>query len=110
MPPDVVPPSFFLVKAYGGSPPPVDQPGLVELLKSKFVVGGEDGSGGGDGGDGGDGGGGGGEGGEGGEVGGEGGGGGGEGGEGGEGGGGSTAPPPQAQHMVLKEKSASSAF
>ena len=39
--------------------------------------------------------------------GGEGGDGGGDGGEGGEGG---KAPPPQAQHMVLKEKSASSAF
>ena len=39
--------------------------------------------------------------------GGEGGDGGGDGGEGGEGG---KAPPPQAQHMVLEEKSASSAF
>ena len=64
------------MKAYGGSPPPFDQPGLVALLKSKTVVGCE---GGGEGGEGG-------EGGQGGEGGGEGGEGGGEGGEGGEGG------------------------
>ena len=28
----------FLVNAYGGSPPPVDQPGLVALLKSNVRV------------------------------------------------------------------------
>ena len=63
---DGVWPSFF-VKAYGGSPPPFDQPGLVALLKSKAVVGcdgGEGGEGGGVGGVGGVGG----EGGGGGEV------------------------------------------
>ena len=46
MPLDGVPP-FVLVKAYGGSPPPFDQPRLVALLKPKAVVGCE---GGGDGG------------------------------------------------------------
>ena len=35
-----------LVKLYGGSPPPVDQPGLEEVSKSNFVVGGDDGEGG----------------------------------------------------------------
>ena len=28
----------FLVNAYGGLPPPVDQPGLVALLKSNVVA------------------------------------------------------------------------
>jgi hypothetical protein len=41
------------VKAYGGSPPPFDQPGLVALLKSKTVIGDEGGEGGVVGGDGG---------------------------------------------------------
>ena len=68
MPLDGVGP-FVFVKAYGGSPPPFDQPGLVALLKSKAVVGCE-----------------GGESGEGDRCGGEGGGVGGEGGDGGEGG------------------------
>ena len=46
-------PSVFL-KAYGGSPPPFDQPGIVALLKSKTVVGCDGGSeGGGEGGEGG---------------------------------------------------------
>ena len=47
------------MKAYGGSPPPFDQPGLVALLKSKTVVdcnGGGEGGEGGKGGEGGDGG------------------------------------------------------
>ena len=43
MPLDGVGPSVFS-KAYGGSPPPVDQPGLVALLKSKVVVGCNNGS------------------------------------------------------------------
>ena len=63
MPEDGVLPSF-LVKAYGdasGSPPPVNQPGLVAMVpaksKPKIVLGGSDGgSGGGDGGRGGSGG------------------------------------------------------
>ena len=36
MKPDV-PPSLLL-KAYGGLPPPVDQPGLAALLKSNIVL------------------------------------------------------------------------
>ena len=61
MPLDGVRPSVF-VKAYGGSPPPFDQPGLMALLKSKAVVGCDGGGEGGEGGDGGGGGEGGGEG------------------------------------------------
>ena len=63
---DLVPPSL-LVNAYGGSPPPFDQPGLVALLKSKVVVGCDGGGEGGEGGVGGKGGAGGGDGGEGGD-------------------------------------------
>ena len=37
MPVDGVPPSL-LVKAYGGLPPPFDQPGLAAVLKSNVVV------------------------------------------------------------------------
>eukprot|EP00964_Phaeocystis_antarctica_P089737 scaffold57308_cov59-Phaeocystis_antarctica.AAC.3 len=90
-------------KAYGGSPPPVDQPGFVPLLKSKVVVGCDGGSGGGDGGDGG--------------------GGGGEGGEGDEGGGGNEcdaggglvggrldaalAPPSSARSMLVRIRAGS---
>ena len=59
-----VPPLDRQVKANGGFPPPVDQPGVVEVLKSKAIVpgaiGGDAGGGGGGGGLGGDGGGGGG--------------------------------------------------
>ena len=47
MPLDGVPP-FVLVKAYGGSPPPFDQPRLVALLKPKAVVGCEGGGEGGE--------------------------------------------------------------
>ena len=43
------------MKAYGGSPPPFDQPGLVALLKSKTVVDCDRGGEGGEGGDGDDG-------------------------------------------------------
>jgi hypothetical protein len=46
VPLDGVPP-FVLVKAYGGSPPPFDQPRLVALLKPKAVVGCEGGGEGG---------------------------------------------------------------
>ena len=67
MPLVCVGPTVF-VKAYGGSPPPVDQPGLVALLKSKVMVGCDGGGESGEGGEGG----GGGEGGEGGGEGGEG--------------------------------------
>ena len=49
MPLDGVRPSVFS-KAYGGSPPPVDQPGFVVLLKSKVVVGCDVGGGGDEGG------------------------------------------------------------
>ena len=35
-----------LPKAYGGSPPPFNQPGLVALLKSKAPIGSDDGDGG----------------------------------------------------------------
>ena len=117
---DVVPPSFFLVKAYGGSPPPFDQPGRVSLLKSKLVVGCDGGSGGSGGSSGGksgegcEGDGGGDDGGSG--IGGDRGGGdsgkgrtGGDGGvNGGDSGDGGTAPPPQTQHIVFEEKSVSS--
>ena len=91
MPEEDVPPLDRQVKANGGFPPPVDQPGVVEVLKSKAIVpgavGGDAGGGGTGGGDGGCGGGGGGGGG----LGGDGGGGGGDGGAGG----GSGAPVPQ---------------
>ena len=50
MPLDGVRPSVFS-KAYGGSPPPVDQPGFVVLLKSKVVVGCDGGGGGNEGGE-----------------------------------------------------------